>query len=412
VKTIVSVTPLQVSADTRTFKIAASFARFGYRSIVVEGEQSGLDPEGLPFDLRSPSSVLSEKKEATQSEHKISIRKRDAFKSELKERIKRWPWFLQKPLRTLAFPPWYFNRFIARPVSAIPVASLYYLHSPYQFPALYWVMRRSAASLIYDAHDFYSEVSPNIFYKRLESSCIKSSAAVVTVAEGIARLMRGAFGCHAAVVRNCHDSRLEQAPPQDLRQTLGLSPDKFLLVSVGQAKQGQAVREALEALSDLPSEVHLAFVGKNTNTHMELVKRFSLRSRVHLIPAVKQDEVVQFIRSADAALIPYYPLSRQYANCLPNGFFQSIAGGLPLLYPELVEIKKLAEKYRVGIPVDTQSVTSIRDGVMQLLSDPDRISEFKENVKVASLELSWEREESILYKLVKGVLNKGPELIF
>ena len=38
-KVIVSVTPLQVAADSRTFKIASSFSRFGYHSIVVEAKK-------------------------------------------------------------------------------------------------------------------------------------------------------------------------------------------------------------------------------------------------------------------------------------------------------------------------------------------------------------------------------------
>src|SRR4051812_46557557 len=50
---IVSITPTRVEADSRTFKQAASFARFGYTSIVVEGERSHLDKERLPFELRT-----------------------------------------------------------------------------------------------------------------------------------------------------------------------------------------------------------------------------------------------------------------------------------------------------------------------------------------------------------------------
>ncbi len=35
--TVVSFTPLPVAADSRTFKEASSFARFGHRSVVIEG---------------------------------------------------------------------------------------------------------------------------------------------------------------------------------------------------------------------------------------------------------------------------------------------------------------------------------------------------------------------------------------
>src|SRR5437867_4139575 len=50
---IVSITPLKVQADSRTFKQATSVTRFGYTSIVVEGYQSNFDGAALPFQLRT-----------------------------------------------------------------------------------------------------------------------------------------------------------------------------------------------------------------------------------------------------------------------------------------------------------------------------------------------------------------------
>ena len=51
--TIVTVTPLAVENDSRVFKQAASVARFGYRSIVVEGGKSEFSGTDLPFQLHS-----------------------------------------------------------------------------------------------------------------------------------------------------------------------------------------------------------------------------------------------------------------------------------------------------------------------------------------------------------------------
>ena len=49
VKTIVTVTPLAVEADSRTLKQASSVARFGYRSVVVENGKSRFQAVTLPF---------------------------------------------------------------------------------------------------------------------------------------------------------------------------------------------------------------------------------------------------------------------------------------------------------------------------------------------------------------------------
>jgi hypothetical protein len=52
-QTIASVTLLPVGADSRTFKISASFTGFGYRSIVTEGKRSNIVPTDLAFELFS-----------------------------------------------------------------------------------------------------------------------------------------------------------------------------------------------------------------------------------------------------------------------------------------------------------------------------------------------------------------------
>ena len=50
--TVVTITPTAVERDSRTFKQAASVARFGYSSLVVEGQASDLGQTILPFTLR------------------------------------------------------------------------------------------------------------------------------------------------------------------------------------------------------------------------------------------------------------------------------------------------------------------------------------------------------------------------
>src|SRR5262249_34676467 len=51
VKTIVSVTPVAVERDSRTFRAAACMARLGYRSIVFEVEPSRNLNGDVPFEL-------------------------------------------------------------------------------------------------------------------------------------------------------------------------------------------------------------------------------------------------------------------------------------------------------------------------------------------------------------------------
>ena len=184
---------------------------------------------------------------------------------------------------------------------------------------------------------------------------------------------------------------------------------------VGQAKPGQAVQEMLEAMAQLPMEVHLALLGRRYDQYQERIQHLKLEGRVHLVPPVKPSQVVPFIEDADASPILYYPRSVNYLHALPNGFFQPIAAGLPLLYPtNLPEIKKIAEQYNLGLPIDPRSPKSICTAVKALLQDPKRSSEFKQNARRASQVLNWEQEERILGDVIHQTLKvtQGAEGVF
>lgn len=385
-KAIVFITPTAVMSDSRTYKMAASFSRFGCKSVVVEGLSSNFQSVDLPFKLLCVEGEIIFTKTGDGAE---------PFKKPLKQ-LQYWFLRLTKPFSN----QW-------RTFTSLPKASVYYLHSFYQFPAVFLKSRLLGVPYFYDAHDYYLAENPGKLNRWLEALCIKYAAAVVTVSKGVADILLQEYGRQPVVIRNCHDPRLEEEPIRNLRQSLNLSPDDFLLVVIGQAKIGMAIEEALEALAGLPAHVHLAFVGKNTQNYSHLVERTQLASRIHLVPPVAASQVVPFVRSADAALVLYYPRTENYKNCLPNGFFQSISAQLPLVYAELPELRRVAEKYNIGIPVNSQSPKELQEGILQLVQNLDLHRIYQQNLEVAGQELSWEREENILWHLVEPVFAHG-----
>ncbi len=420
-QTVVSITPTKVEADSRTFKQATSMKRFGFCSIVVEGEASQIDSVDLPFELRTISDIPPQSSHALSysgfenTMHGIYIRVKTVFRK-LHEIL---PSPVRELLEFVLFIKYYFNRFFLLPIRFIPRASLYYMHSPVFIPAVYCLSKRYNVPIIYDAHDFYTGIEKSSersrferrwidpFYEKIEKFCMSRAEAVVTTSEGFAMLQEQAFGIRSIVIRNCQDSRLEKSPRQHLRQLVGLSLNDFLLVTIGQAKKGMAVREVFEALLQLPSWVHLALVGRNQDQYLEDIGSSGMEKRIHVVQPVKPFEVISFVKSADASLIPYYARSLNYENFLPNGFFQSIGAELPILYPELREIRKLAEAYELGIPIDPLDPGSIVKAVRKLIDDPGLRLRYRENVRRAREDLSWEKEEIVLQDLILKVLEHG-----
>lgn len=476
-KTIVTLTPMSVQSDSRTFKQASSVSRFGYHSVVVEARTSPNLREGedLAFQLRSagdaapaPGSAVADAEPATTSPATnpiaespagtTALRRRRGIRSALNPDMPEHIWWrfkhttrrllrslpepIKKPLRRglpafrhierhlirpLVIRPLskirepflfaqhlrgFFSLYLVRTLRCTPHASLYYLHAFYQFPAVYWLCRRGGARYIYDAHDFYAQLHAETdtspfwarwvapFEARLERACVRHAAAIVTVNEGIAQLIESRFHRRPLVLRNAHDERLDCEPEQTLRERLGLTAQDFLIVSVGNAKAGMAVEPLLEALRDLERNAHLAFVGADYERQVEMVQRRDLARWVHFVPPVKPTEIVPFIRTADAAVILYYARSINYRFSLPNRFFQPIAAGLPILYPDLPEIRRIADAYGLGLLIDPESPDSISRAIAKLMSEDGTLTQLKQNVKGARDLLSYRAEERILRDLL------------
>lgn len=401
--TVVSVTPLRLVHDSRTYRAALSFKRFGWNSVVVEAGTSALAPEELPFPLIS-----------------LSGGGQDAVGPAMgKDALRRLlPGILWECGTFVWFVFQVFVVNVARGFTRVPRADLYYLHEYRLFPMVYPLAKRYGAKIVYDAHDFYPGVHADKdltpFWRRvfrpflmwLEGLCVNRVDGMATVNQGIADLYKETFGADAGVTRNCHDPEMDVAVDQGLRQTLGLSETDFLLVTIGNRKPGQHVTPALEAMSRLPTGVHLAFVGRGYEALAEDISARGLGGRVHTIPSIPANRVVPFIRSADAALILYYARSQNDEHFLPNGFFQGIAARLPVLYPGLRWIKETAETYDIGIEIDPGDADGISAGV-ERLRKRIAVDGMGNALNRAARENSWQKEERVLKELTERVLEFG-----
>jgi glycosyltransferase involved in cell wall biosynthesis len=412
IKTVVTITPIAIARDSRTWKQAASVAGFGYRSIVFEGRPSRLESAHLPFSLGSLPPISRPAGSGKARKGKGGGRAPEKRRGKGSQRARDMSQSALDGMRRVLRAPGALLRFIRgnwlAPLRTIPPADIYYLHGFKYFPLVYLLCRKHRARYIYDAHDFYPSLPYNFqlrLVRRLEGICVRKAAAFVTVGEGIAGLYRGKYGRAATVIRNCHDGRLDRPPQKDIRQALGLSPEDFLLVCVSRPVEGRAVQEPIAAMQNLPPQVHLAFVGRGYEGFAAGLCDAELGKRVHFLAPVLPYEIVPFIRTADVALLNRFAANPNHQHALPNSFFQAVAAGLPLLYPDLSEIKRISEKHELGLQVDPRSPQSIAHAVSNLLEAPAGLAAYKRNVQRASEKLSWQHEETILRQVVESIAD-------
>jgi glycosyltransferase involved in cell wall biosynthesis len=401
--TVVSITPIAVERDSRTFKQAASMARLGHRSIVVEAEHSGALPPDLPFELISVAGSSAAAPAAVDAAAPAP-RGPDWLRHAL-----------APPLGFTDYARSYARR--CRSVARIlPAADLYYLHSPLLFPAV-WAHDRHAP-FVYDAHDLYWELRRDgrelpaatrgiwAVWDRVERACAARATSCVTVGTGVAQLSEERFGRPFAVVRNAHDGRLDEPGAAGLRERLGLSAEVFLLAVSGNFKRGLAVEPVLQAVAQLPPNVHVAFVGAGYEPFAPVAHRLGLAERAHFVPPVAPTRIVPLLAGADAAAVPYLPSSTTVRHALPNGFFHAVTAGLPVLYSaSLVDLRALASEHEIGWKIDPGSAASIAAALRALLDDPAALRDARVRVRAAQKALSWEHEETELARIIASALD-------
>jgi glycosyltransferase involved in cell wall biosynthesis len=281
-----------------------------------------------------------------------------------------------------------------------------YLHSyNYIFSALFMKMIFQIP-YIYDAHDFYPMINKNLFwYNFMEWLSIKFANQFVTVGNGIVSLYLQNCKRKAEVIMNCHSKMLNN-DTINIRKRLNLKKEDMLIVSVCRPVEGRATFEIIYALSELNLPIHLAFVGTGFDKHIEYVNSKKIQEYIHFFPPVLTDEVISLIFDSNLAFLPHYNLNDNVLNALPNGFFQSLAAEIPVLYSgDLVAISEICNDFKCGIPIDPTSIDSIKQCIENLYQNPEILIELKRNAHLASKKYCWENEEEKLFQLIDSVTS-------
>ncbi|HEV2300074.1 MAG TPA: glycosyltransferase [Stellaceae bacterium] len=394
-----SLTPASLDADSRTFRIAASLAEAGFRSIVVEARASAQRFWDDRIEVRSPAVQPS-----AAIGHRASLAR--GAVAALRSGALGAPGELAL---YFGFRLYDWGKHLRGLRALVPAADLYYLHSFELYRLAAEQAARSGAPIVYDAHDFYRGIEPaerlrsfdrnrlRPYLDRLEDRLVARADAVVTVSDGVAALMAGEFGRRPAVIRNCHDARRDRPVAPDLRAVLRIAPRDRLAVVAGNAKAGMAIDTAADAFALLGEGFHLAFVGRGYEATAKRLRSHPAAGRLHFIGGLAPNEIVPLIAAADLGLVLYEPYSENYRAALPNGFFQIVAAGLPVVRGALPEIEAAIAGRAVGVSLPTLDAPSLAKAVEACAT---RAAALRPAVAALAQELSWETESARLFRLL------------
>ena len=270
--------------------------------------------------------------------------------------------------------------------------------------------------IVYDSHELFVEAGtvatqPDWARRGLigtERRLAREAIGVVTVNQAIADELVRRYGVDPpTVVHNC-PPRLGRPPDrQRLRSALALDHDVPVIICHGALSPHRGIEEtALALLEPGLGAAHLVLLGKATATSAAILAMPGLRGRVHLVPPVAPDDVVDWIAGADISSMPIQPTSLNHRLSTPNKLFESLAAGVPVLssdFPARRAILLGDPAGPLGAVCDPEQPTAIAAAMRSILDQPlDAREALRERCLVAAQERwNWETEGDHLVGLYR-----------
>lgn len=267
--------------------------------------------------------------------------------------------------------------------------------------------------LIYDSHEYFTGV-PELennsvarkVWKGIERFIFPRLKDIITVNDSIAGIYEKEYGKKVHVVRNIPEMPLvmDDNEKEKLMAERGIDPCMKIIIMQGSGINiDRGAEEAVEAMRFVDNAV-LLIVGGGDVMHIlnDLVKKFELQKKVMFIDKMPYDKLLRYTRSADIGLTLDKDTNLNYRFSLPNKLFDYIHANVPVLASSVVEVKKIIEKYDIGVMIENHNPIHIAEKINCMLADENRIKTLKQNLEVASRELNWSSEEKKLLEILYG----------
>jgi len=221
-------------------------------------------------------------------------------------------------------------------------------------PVAAGLARRARARLVYDARDLYAE-SNNIarlpallraLFAWREGRWARQASRVFTVNEALAdELERRHRMRRPVVVMNGQAPWDPPEPaPDRIRERLALGPDRRIALYHGGLMPDRGIDRLIAAAAHTGLEAtEIVIMGGGTMEARlrELAAASPARARIHFLPPVPPDELLDWVASADVGVMPNQPATLNERLSTPNKLFECLTAGTPVVSSDFPERRRI-----------------------------------------------------------------------
>jgi glycosyltransferase involved in cell wall biosynthesis len=278
-------------------------------------------------------------------------------------------------------------------------------------PANYLASRIRKKRLLYDSHEYFTEVPELInrprvkrIWESIEKYIFPRLEHITTVSNSISMAYLEKYGKQPCVIRNVPER--ENFTGTLSRSSFGLPDDKKLVILQGTGiNRDRGAEEAVRAMEYVDDTV-LVIAGRGDilpRLSREVGESPLLKERVVFIPTLPYGELMQLTALCDAGLSLDKDTNLNYRYSLPNKLFDYIAAGIPVVASPLPEVRLIIEEYNTGLVIDNHSPAEIAAKINSLLFDRPP-AYWQENLRNAAMALNWENEKHKLLDIYNRLM--------
>lgn len=278
----------------------------------------------------------------------------------------------------------------------------------------YLMARLKGSTIIYDSHEYFTEVPELIgrerirsIWLRIESYIVPKLKTMFTVNDTLAEVYSEKYHIPVHVVRNV--PKLQgygvATPIINVREKYDITPTDHLVIYQGAVNKDRGLEELIQAFTYLPKKYHLLLVGSGDVYQTLLEKSLVLElHHVHFTGQIPFTELASYTLQADLGVSLEKSTNLNYRFALPNKVFDYIAAGIPILVSPLTELCAILDKHDVGKLLPSHEPKDIANSIESIFADKNQMAIWKENTQKAREEYCWENEEKKLISHLFTVL--------
>jgi glycosyltransferase involved in cell wall biosynthesis len=269
------------------------------------------------------------------------------------------------------------------------------------------VIRRK--KLVYDSHEFFTEV-PELqdrkivkkIWELIEKLIFPRLKHVITANASIAQAYKGKYGKLTEVIRNVPVRNTFKRRPSPGNFNLPVNKKLIILQGTG-INRDRGAEEAIEAMKHIKNAI-LLIAGKG-DIIPELKKRVdskNLSEKVIFIKTLPYEKLMELTSICHCGLSLDKNTNQNYLCSLPNKLFDYIMAGIPVVVSPLPEIISIVKKYDVGLIIRNHSPCEIAEKINEVIF---RIpsERWTKKLKKASEELNWDKEKLKLLQFYNNI---------